>query len=48
MTRKFAELAEGTRDDMVKQLYACGSVAIRTETETELTCDMERNIQTDT
>ena len=33
-----------THDDMVKQLYACGSVAIRTETETELTCDTERNI----
>ena len=30
-------------DDMVKQLYACGSVAIWTETETELTCDTERN-----
>ena len=30
-------------DDMVKQLYACSSVAIWTETETELTCDTERN-----
>ena len=30
---------------MVKQLYACGSVAIQTETETELTCDTERNTE---
>ena len=30
-------------DDVVNQLYACSSVTGWTETETELTCDMECN-----
>ena len=30
-------------DDVVNQLYACGSITGQMETETELTCDMEHN-----
>ena len=30
-------------DDVVNQLYACGSVTGWMETEMELTCDMEHN-----
>ena len=30
-------------DDVVNQLYACGSITGQTETETELTCDAEHN-----
>ena len=30
-------------DDVMKKLYACSSITGWTETETELTCDMECN-----
>ena len=32
-----------THDDVVKQLYACGNVTGRMETEMELTSDTEHN-----
>ena len=42
--RNWPSLQRGhMHDDVVNQLYACSSITGQTETETELTCDMEHN-----